>query len=175
MDTEALCELLGIQPRTLRSWIKAGLVPRPRFRGRATAYADGAVLRAQAAAALRRENVPMALARRELDRSSVERLRELAGVAAPAPEPAPVEAQAIAAPVPVEEPCLGVAWRRLVLMDGLELHVRADAGPIAARIAADIARGRWPDQNVSETLAKPPLGAPASPKRTEGPKRGASK
>lgn len=173
MDTEALCELLGIQPRTLRSWIKAGLVPRPRFRGRATAYSEGVVLRAQAAAALRRENVPMALARRELDRASVERLRELAGVAAP--EPAPVEAQAIAAPVPVEEPCLGVGWRRVALMDGLELHVRDDAGPIAMRVAADIARGRWPDQNVSERLAKPPLGAPASPKRKEGPKRGASK
>jgi len=153
MSTSALCARLGVRPRTLRSWIDAGVVPRPPYRGRATVHGQEGVLRACAAAALRRESVPLALVKIELDRASPERLRELAGVPAeaasapsdPAPEPGgqadppePLRAAAIAG-----EPRPGRRWQRIELVDGLELHLADDAGPIPRRIAGEITAARW--------------------------------
>lgn len=163
MPADELCALLGVRPRTLRSWIRAGLVPRPPFRGRATEYSDAAVLRAQAVAALRRENLPIALVRRQVSRATPDELRAIAGIAPP-PAPAPVviapppppppEPEPEPAPPPAEVSAAppGAAWRRIELVPGLELHVREDAGPLALRIASDIAAARWPsDQGASSS------------------------
>lgn len=185
LDAQSLCDELGISPRTLRNWVREGIVARPARRGPATVYDDGSVLRARAAVALRKRNVGLRRIRRELDRASADELRALAGeaplelpasdprvepstrstpppvepeevrVAPPDPEPAPLlESE-------VEEPLPGDGWRRIVLMEGLELHLAEHASPVARRVAADICAARWPAQNV--TLS------PVSPKRTEGP------
>lgn|SRR5690606_15309671 len=177
LDADTLCRSLDISPRTLRNWIREGIVARPARRGPATVYDDGSVLRARAAAALRKENLTLRKIRRELDKASTDELRALAGETSaepPAPEapPEPAVEEPVVAPPPEVAPAEalpGAGWRHIVLMEGLELHLADDASPIARRVAADIAAGRWGDQNVSETVAKPPEGAPATPKRTDEP------
>jgi hypothetical protein len=43
----------------------------------------------------------------------------------------------------VEAAGLGVEWRRIELLPGLELHLRHDASPFAQGLAAAIASGRF--------------------------------
>lgn len=91
LSTGHLCRLIDIDPRTLRNWIRAGILARPLRRGPATTYDEFSVLRARAAAALRRDRRwGLERIRRELDRATLDRLRELAGDAPPAEgSPAP--------------------------------------------------------------------------------------
>lgn len=164
LHPETLAERLGVNPRTLRTWIRAGLVPRPPFHGHKTRFDRPAIVRAYAVAALRRDGVPFEHIRRFIANKSDKELREIGGLP-PAPEPPaepvperpppalPADAGSSTPPAELvhatlheeihEEP-IGSTWRRIELVPGLELHIRSDASPFAQGLAAAIAGGRLP-------------------------------
>jgi DNA-binding transcriptional MerR regulator len=187
LDSFALADRLGISVRTLRSWIKARVLPRPPRQGHGNRFDRAAIVRAHAVAALRRDGVPLPHIARFLAQKGDVELRELGGLspappprppiaalpadASPAPEraarpstpepavaplPAAVPETAVDAPessLPIRataprettaKPALGTEWRRIELVPGLELHVRADAPAIVQNLAAAIAQGRLP-------------------------------
>jgi DNA-binding transcriptional MerR regulator len=89
----------------------------PPFRGPGTRYAQAHLDRLLAVQALRRQGLRLAAIKARLD----------------APPPAPP------APAPRATPLAGAEhWSRLVLLPGLELFVRADAGEVLERLAAEI-------------------------------------
>lgn len=168
-DIQQLCAEVGVSDRTLRTWIKARILPRPDPAGSQTVYGESFYLRAMAAKALRTKNQRLSHIRAQLAEQTDDALRAIAGLEppaaelalapapdpavaltpAPAPEPtppapapalAPAAAPIAAAPSPPEAP----RWRRIEVFPGVELHVRDDAGPFAQRIADDIAAARWP-------------------------------
>ncbi len=171
IDAAWLCNQLGIKERTLRSWIQAGVVPRPLYRGTQTRFGPAAVLMAHAVAALRRSRVPLAKIKPWLAKKTAAELRDIAGLppevrpaprqlpsdaspsvlAAPSPDEVVLRGDPLAIPGsplgPNEEPrdgaIVGSEWRRIELLPGLELHVQKDASAFVHGLAAAIASGRF--------------------------------
>jgi DNA-binding transcriptional MerR regulator len=168
---EVLADRLGVNVRTLRTWIRAGLVPRPPYHGHKTRFDRAGIVRAYAVAALRRDGVPFEHVRRFIKQKSDAQLREIGGLPpAPVAEPEPAPPPPVAPPIERAPPALpaenvralegdvvphatlheepigphGSTWRRIELMPGLELHIRSDASPFAQGLAAAIASGRLP-------------------------------
>lgn len=88
VSIDELAAMVGLKPRALRIWMKAGVLPRGERRGRYLGYGEAIQLRARAAAVLvrrsrRLEDVVSAL--EGLDEAG---LRELAGLPEPEVEPA---------------------------------------------------------------------------------------
>ena len=159
--------MVGLKPRALRIWMKAGVLPRGDRRGRYLGYGEAIQLRARAAAVVVRRARTLEDAARALEDLDEAGLRELAGlppVEAPAAPPDPPPAPAIeglatagqadpqpppsppdAEPEPSEvaTPAEGADWRSIPLVPGLELRVRRDASALVQRIAESIARGDW--------------------------------
>lgn len=171
IDAAELCTRLGIKERTLRSWIHAGVVPRPPYRGAHTRFDAAAVLIAHAVAALRRTNVPLGKIREWLAKKSPTELREIAGLP-PEPEPpkepprqlpsdasppAVAEGEVVLRGDPIALPesplgphaevsggaMAGSEWRRIELLPGLELHVQKSASAFVHGLASAIASGRF--------------------------------
>ncbi len=103
---------LGIPARTIRFYKESGVFTPPPFRGPGTRYLRAHVERLVAIRDLRKLGMGYAAIRAKLD--------------APAPP-------AGATPVVGAE-----RWDRVVLLPGLELFVRADAGEVLTRLAAEI-------------------------------------
>jgi DNA-binding transcriptional MerR regulator len=127
----ALCKAGGVVPRTVRKYIKLGLVGRPQRRGYNTLYPALAVAQLQA------------IELRGASEADLQALLQPAG----APEvPSPATATATTAtPVEVVAPPVaslaqpaGSLWRHLQLMAGLELLVREDATEYVRRAAEEI-------------------------------------
>src|SRR5262245_36330017 len=123
-DVRTLARLVGVRPRTIRSYVAEGILEKPPFQARKTLYSDEHLIRARAA--------------RHLIASGQLMLRHVAGHLAKlslreieALIPAPAAAQA----TPASH--FGDRWQRVVLMPGLEIHVMAGA-PALERIARDI-------------------------------------
>ena len=121
---------VGMSQRAMRAWLKAGLIPHVPFRGPATRYGSDALARAQRVRQLRAERLDFEQIRRRL---AVE-------------EAAEAKARAEAAAESIASASLaaggGDTWQRIVLLPGMELHVRTDGGALLQRLAAEI-RARY--------------------------------
>jgi len=96
-----------ISPRNIRYYISQGLLPSARGRGVGATYGPAHLLRLQAIKVLKEQNTPLEEIRRKLDDMNDAQLAGMLQV-----ETAPPEDR----------------WRRIMLDDDLELHVRERGG-----------------------------------------------
>ncbi|WP_437522265.1 helix-turn-helix domain-containing protein [Sorangium sp. So ce726] len=127
-----LARAAGVSTGTIKHWFAEGLMDKPVFRGRRTTYGREHLVRALAIKKLREQNLLLPEIKRRLAAIPLE---EMAKEVLP-PEPSESAAPGAGERADTEE--LGRAWRRVELMPGLELHVRADAGAVIHRMAAEI-------------------------------------
>ncbi|HSN97624.1 MAG TPA: MerR family transcriptional regulator [Candidatus Nanopelagicales bacterium] len=159
---EELIRQAGVTVRALRYYRERRVLPQPELRGRHTRYDEEYLLRLRVILHLRRtERLGLEAIRNRLAGLGAAGLRALlppeergAEDVAPAAAPAPVDTLAGAAgaqsvvegeaPQPVsadgtaKAPRAAERWDRIVLVAGLELHVRADAGALIQRLAQEI-------------------------------------
>lgn len=131
---------IGMSQRAMRAWLKAGLIPRVPFRGTATRYPPEALTQARRVRELRDQRLDFEQIRRRLaaEQAAAEKARieaEAAKAAATSAPPQVIETTPIA-PATTAGP--GDTWQRIVLLPGLELHVRSDGGALLQRLAAEI-------------------------------------
>lgn len=126
-----LARAAGISPGTIKHWIAAGLMEKPEFRARRTTYGREHLVRVLAIKKLREHKVLLPEIKRKLAKIPLE---ELAKEVLP-PEP-PASAPRDGGGATGAD--IGQAWRRVELLPGLELHVRADAGAVVHRLAGEI-------------------------------------
>lgn len=127
-----LARAAGVSTGTIKHWFAEGLMDKPAFHGRRTTYGREHLVRALAIKKLREHNLLLPEIKRKLAEIPLEEL---------AKEVLPPELAESAAPGAGERADaaeLGRAWRRVELMPGLELHVRADAGAVVHRMAVEI-------------------------------------
>lgn len=130
-----LAQEAGVSPRTVRYYVQRGLLPAPPFRGPDTVYGEEHLVRLKAIRVLQARFLPLDAIQAELQRLSLEELRQLAAAdATPTPPtyvpPPPGVIGDVRAPAP-----LGVGPRSVVmaryqrweLAPGLELHVSEGA------------------------------------------------
>jgi DNA-binding transcriptional MerR regulator len=121
----------GVPGRTLRRWMRLGLLPGPLGAGRASHYEATHVLRARAIDALRGQRLSLRAIRDKLAVASVQELAKLS---------APRTSVASQGPVPPPAPSYpSTTWERVELSDALVLLIRADSAA-ARRLADDIYR-----------------------------------
>lgn len=125
---EELAEQAGLPPRTIRYYVQRGLLPQPVFRGRDTSYGEGHLLRLRLIRQLQDERfLPLDAIASELEgRSDDELRRALKKKGHAGPSLPPVGATSNT----------GESWARVVVADGVELHVRAGADCDVAKLAA---------------------------------------
>jgi len=109
-----LANAVGMSPRTVRLYVKQGMLPAPVFRGWATTYSEECLVRLRAIRRLRKEErLGLDEVRRRVAKSSLAELAALAGepprppAPASAPAVAPASAPAGAAPPPGAAPPAG--------------------------------------------------------------------
>jgi len=143
-----LAELTGVTPRTIRYYIVEGLLSPPQGAGPAAAYTVAHRDRLRLIAALKARYVPLREIRRRLAALTDAQVRAELQEQGTAQRPEPVGTTPAASaergtprvparpgpprqatpppvPVPVVAPPREL-WERIVLADGIELHVRAD-------------------------------------------------
>jgi DNA-binding transcriptional MerR regulator len=133
-----LADLAGVPIRTVRHYLKDGILPRPRFAGPATRYARGDLLWLLAIRSLQiKEKVPLAKMRARLSALSAAELEALATDGLGAGPTATALGLQIAPPAAAPDMASNMVgrdgftaprWLRYELALGLELHVRDDAG-----------------------------------------------
>ncbi|AEI62905.1 MerR family transcriptional regulator [Corallococcus macrosporus] len=138
-----LAEAVGVSPRTVRYYVQRGLLPAPPFRGPDTVYGEEHLVRLKAIRVLQARFLPLDAIQAELQRLSLEELRQLADsdatptppvYAQPAPGPATVAPQA------PRRPATGLnRYERWELLPGLELHV-SEAADTKTRALAERVR-----------------------------------
>ncbi|MFP2962686.1 MerR family transcriptional regulator [Myxococcus sp. 1LA] len=139
-----LAEAVGVSPRTVRYYVQRGLLPAPPFRGPDTVYGEEHLVRLKAIRVLQARFLPLDAIQAELQRLSLDELRQLADsdatptlpvYAQPAPGPATVAPQQ--AP---RRPATGLnRYERWELLPGLELHV-SEAADTKTRALAERVR-----------------------------------
>lgn len=146
---EELAREADVSPRTVRYYVQRGLLPPPDFKGSQTTYGPAHLLRLRAIKVYQDLHWPLEQIAAELGGKSVadlERLlkngnsthrvsKKIAGPTSPyrsAPLPPPPAAHAVPTTTRPE------TWQRIELVPGVELHVKADASPLARRIAREI-------------------------------------
>ena len=145
LSIKQVSEVIGATPRTIRNWIKMGMVPRPLFRGSATRYERVHLVRLLAIKKLRSDFLYPHEIRSEVAQASPElleawaRAADFSGILSAPAEAAKAEPTAGAAPAsrraaPPSYPAQ--RWERIELLPGLELSVRDQ--PALRRIAAEI-------------------------------------
>lgn len=139
-----LIEATGATARTIRSWVRKGLLRAPPFRGRATTYGPEHVARIHAIQALRKRRLSLREVKKRLASATPEDIEHLL-----APARRPIED--VPPPGPPAYPA--ERWERIVLAPGLEVHVRADAGELLRRVADAIYR-HYGSTELSEGLAR---------------------
>ncbi len=123
----------GVPMRTLRHWVKKGVLPRPRGRGRVARYTDSHLVRAQAIKHLRDSKTSLRDINKRIGSLSDDEVRALLPAPRrPAPDGSP------APPPPTTYPF--TTWEVVVLSDGLFLMVDPQRGPVLRRIADEIYR-----------------------------------
>jgi DNA-binding transcriptional MerR regulator len=120
-----------VPDRTLRRWIRVGLLPGPLGSGRASYYEATHVTRARAIEALRQERLSTRAIRDRLATASAQELERLGAPRTTALKTAPHP------PAPPSYPA--TAWEVVDLSDGLVLLVRTDKLG-ARRLANEIYR-----------------------------------
>ncbi|HSN99737.1 MAG TPA: MerR family transcriptional regulator [Candidatus Nanopelagicales bacterium] len=159
---EELIQQAGVTVRALRYYREQRVLPQPELRGRHTRYDEEYLLRLRVILHLRQtERLGLEAIRNRLAGLGAAGLRALlppeergAEEVGPAAAPAPADTLAGAgggqamvegeAPRPVsadstaKAPRAAERWDRVVLVAGLELHVRTDAGALIQRLAQEI-------------------------------------
>lgn len=159
--SRALAAIAGVNPRTLLTWVSTGILPPVRFRGPRTRYGEehARIVRAIAKVGWGfarhprlAELLPIILnepAARPAPSGAVasSAAGRTAGEAGAPPVPPRVRDDG--APTPPRASARSAvsrakladasAWTRLVLLDGLELHVRDDLPPALLRLVGDVA------------------------------------
>lgn len=171
ITSKELCTLLGISVRTLRLWQTHRLIARPGG-GKSTRFGPAAVLRAQAARALRAQRLGLRVVASQLDGKTDDELRAIAGLATPpvagppGPGPAPAAAPAAApAPAPAAAPAPAPA----------PAPPAAPAAPAAPAPAgptptSEPVRSSAPDAPLpTPAAASPAAASPAAPERVAEP------
>jgi len=134
---------VGVGARTVRFYLAERLLPPAVFRGRATRYLREHLLRLAAIRELQRtERLALPALRRRLAALPGGALEQLAEAFLREQGPASTASVAqphIAAPAPAPTGSVAARWQRFTLLPGLELHLSADAGPRALRIANELA------------------------------------
>jgi|GEM_PF-1091342 len=122
----------GVPMRTLRHWVKKGLLPRPRGRGRVAKYTSTHVLRAQLVRHLRAKKLSLRQIQNRIGGLSDEELKALLP-----PPPRPASEPGMPAPLPPTS-YPSSQWELVILADGLILLVNPKKGPGLQRIADEI-------------------------------------
>lgn len=131
MGIHELENATGVPMRTLRHWVKKGLLPRPLGRGRVAKYTETHLLRAQAIKHLRASKLPLRMIHKRLSGLSDTEVKALL------PPPArPVTEQGIPILPPTTYPF--ALWELVGLADGLYLWVNPQKGPGLRRMADEI-------------------------------------
>lgn len=136
-----LASLVGATPRAIRFWVRQGVLPAPELHGPSTRYAPACVARIRAMRALRVHGLALREVARRLRGASDAEIDAWSAGASPAP-PAPLAAAASAGAAHGPAGAAGRTaerWKRLVLLPGLELHLRDGSGPLLESIAGEIA------------------------------------
>ena len=130
--------LAGVGLRTMRHWIRQGLVPRPIGRGPGARYTDDHVTRLRATQVLREKGTRLVAIRSQFNKMTIEQIAALI----PPPPRATTPDGIPVPPPPVNYP----AWKYEVieLTKGLLLMVRTDTGELPRRIANEIYRHYGP-------------------------------
>ncbi|MFO0609804.1 MAG: helix-turn-helix domain-containing protein [Polyangiales bacterium] len=124
----ALAKAVGLRVPTIHHYLQQGLLPHPPRRGPATAYTEEHLLRLRAVRKMRMRGLTLARIKAKLTAMSLDQVRAMVE---PPPPPAPVAPSASVDPA-------AERWERATLVPGLELMVRADAGPLVLRLAREI-------------------------------------
>jgi DNA-binding transcriptional MerR regulator len=120
---EELAEKGGVSRRTVRYYVQRGLLPAPTGTGRGPHYTEGHLAKLIHIRQLQEQGVPLA---------DIPARLEPPGPQPPEPEPVPAPSGAPRPwwwppppqpPIPVEP--RRTVWTRIVLADGVELHVRS--------------------------------------------------
>jgi DNA-binding transcriptional MerR regulator len=127
--------LVGVQPRTLRHWVKKRLLPKPVGRGRGARYTQGHVLRAKVIRQLRAKGLSLGAIRTKLEALSEEQLVVLL----PREQPNGLTGEGMPGPPPATTYPF-VSWEVVTLMDGLVLLVNGSKAPGLRRVVDDIYR-----------------------------------
>jgi DNA-binding transcriptional MerR regulator len=158
-----LAKFVTLSPQTIKGYVRRGLLAQVEFRGTATRYPRGHLLRLLAIRYLQLEGpTDFVSIRRQLDAWApadleawvlkrtvrpdvLEALRGSAGAPQRALEasaslsphrtPFSTEHPALSGAAKGASPFAAEAWQRVELLPGLELHLRSDAGPLARRMA----------------------------------------
>jgi DNA-binding transcriptional MerR regulator len=126
---QQLAQQAQVLPRTLRSWIRQGLLAKPSGRGRAARYDGRHLLRAKVIRHLRQE-LSLRDTRKRMQGLTDAQLRALLPVSSQALPAEEAPAPAVALP---SLPC-----EIIHLMDGITLIIEPERGPGVRRIAEQI-------------------------------------
>ena len=136
-------ERTGVGRRAVHGWMHAGLLPRPALRGLGAIYDEPFIERVLQIRELRREGlklreIPDELSRRAAKAKVAKKLADAAAQEAAAQ--ATTAAAGPKATTPQGAPGMGAvqAWERVVLVPGLELSYRTDAGEVLRRLVEEI-------------------------------------
>jgi len=136
-----------VAPRTVRYYVQRGLLPPPSFRGKDTTYGPEHLARLRAIKQLQQEGLPLDAIQARLASATLAELERITGSKTRAPA-AELRVTAPHAKTPyaggpyrsaprVSAPP-GERWERIVLLPGLELHVREGANAEVQRAAEEI-------------------------------------
>jgi DNA-binding transcriptional MerR regulator len=135
-----LASLVGATPRAIRFWVRQGVLPAPELHGPSTRYAPACVARIRAMRALRVHGLALREVARRLRGASDAEIEAWSAGASPAPSAPPSAGPASAPAAPAHGPgAAAERWQRVVLLPGLELHLRDGSGPLLESIAGEIA------------------------------------
>lgn len=135
---EDLARISGVSPRTVRYYVQRGLLPAPAFHGSQTTYGAEHLARLKAIKKLQDERLALDEIEAMLAHKSISDLEALAKKRSnppPAPKILPSSGPYRSGAPRSSSP---TTWDRIVLADGVELHVRSDAPVDARRLALDI-------------------------------------
>ena len=151
MTVHELAQASGIGVRTIRQYVKRGLLPPPRPRGPRTRYGREYLVRLRAVAKLRAQRLGIDdIARRiaELSRDEIEALAGMTPPAAPVAPAAPPRPPELPVPRALDRGFLGPyraeaargaeTWEHLAVCPGVVLLVKADADSESWRVAREI-------------------------------------
>jgi len=122
----------GVPMRTLRHWVKSGVLPRPRGRGRVARYTETHLVRAQAIKYFRASKLSLREIKRRIGALGDDEVRVLL------PPPArPISEQGMPAPPPPTT-FPSATWEIIELTRGLFLMLDPRKGPGLRRIVDEI-------------------------------------
>lgn len=143
IPTRELTAKTGISASQLHRWVRAGLLPGHPSRGMGVRYDEAFVQRAITIAQLLREGLTLEEVQQHLEHAATTSLAPAPALATAAAATDPAAASAPTSTraqpgetAPADYPA--ERWERVVLLPGLELIVRTDAGPVLRRIAGEI-------------------------------------